>query len=111
MRGGAFGLGRSYPQHQAKAPPPIRETNHLEGRALPIRAQFSKSGDAIYALFCETRALANSALVVMKNTLPQSQQQFGVIGGPKRAAVRLGLNRTTLNNKMRKHGITRPRPE
>ena len=34
-----------------------------------------------------------------------------VIGGNAGAAVRLGLNRTTLNNRMRKLGITRPRPE
>src|SRR5215813_8006840 len=33
-----------------------------------------------------------------------------VIGGNAGAAVRLGLNRTTLNNRMRKLGITRPRP-
>ncbi len=33
-----------------------------------------------------------------------------VIGGPTGAAVRLGLNRTTLNNRLRKLGITRPRP-
>ena len=33
-----------------------------------------------------------------------------VIGGPTGAAVRLGLNRTTLNNRMRKLGIIRPRP-
>jgi len=33
-----------------------------------------------------------------------------VIGGPTGAAARLGLNRTTLNNRMRKLGITRPRP-
>jgi formate hydrogenlyase transcriptional activator len=33
-----------------------------------------------------------------------------VIGGPSGAAARLGLNRTTLNNRMRKLGITRPRP-
>lgn len=33
-----------------------------------------------------------------------------VIGGPAGAAARLGLNRTTLNNRMRKLGITRPRP-
>jgi formate hydrogenlyase transcriptional activator len=33
-----------------------------------------------------------------------------VIGGPAGAATRLGLNRTTLNNRMRKLGITRPRP-
>jgi formate hydrogenlyase transcriptional activator len=31
-----------------------------------------------------------------------------VIGGPKGAATRLGLNRTTLNHRMRKLGITRP---
>jgi formate hydrogenlyase transcriptional activator len=34
-----------------------------------------------------------------------------VIGGNAGAAVRLGLNRTTLNNRMRKLGITRPRPQ
>jgi formate hydrogenlyase transcriptional activator len=34
-----------------------------------------------------------------------------VIGGPTGAAARLGLNRTTLNNRMRKLGITRPRPQ
>ncbi len=32
-----------------------------------------------------------------------------VIGGPQGAAVRLGLNRTTLNTRMRKLGLTRPR--
>lgn len=34
-----------------------------------------------------------------------------VIGGPTGAAVRLGLNRTTLNHRMRKLGITRPQPQ
>ena len=34
-----------------------------------------------------------------------------VIAGPTGAAARLGLNRTTLNNRMRKLGITRPRPQ
>ena len=33
-----------------------------------------------------------------------------VIGGPTGAAARLGVPRTTLNNKMQKLGITRPRP-
>ena len=33
-----------------------------------------------------------------------------VIAGPTGAASRLGLNRTTLNNRMRKLGIARPRP-
>jgi formate hydrogenlyase transcriptional activator len=32
-----------------------------------------------------------------------------VIGGPAGAAARLGLNRTTLNNRLRKLGISRPR--
>jgi formate hydrogenlyase transcriptional activator len=32
-----------------------------------------------------------------------------VIGGPNGAAARLGLNRTTLNNRLRKLGIKRPR--
>lgn len=34
-----------------------------------------------------------------------------VIGGPNGAAARLGLNRTTLNHRMRKLGITRPQPQ
>lgn len=34
-----------------------------------------------------------------------------VIGGPAGAAARLGMNRTTLNNRLRKLGITRPRTE
>ncbi len=33
-----------------------------------------------------------------------------VIGGPTGAAARLGLNRTTLNHRMRKLGINRPQP-
>jgi formate hydrogenlyase transcriptional activator len=32
-----------------------------------------------------------------------------VIGGTAGAAARLGLNRSTLNNRMRKLGVTRPR--
>jgi formate hydrogenlyase transcriptional activator len=34
-----------------------------------------------------------------------------VIGGPSGAASRLGVNRTTLNHRMRKLGITRPLPQ
>jgi hypothetical protein len=33
-----------------------------------------------------------------------------VIGGPKGAAAKLGLNRTTLIHKMKKLGISRPPP-
>jgi formate hydrogenlyase transcriptional activator len=32
-----------------------------------------------------------------------------VVGGPEGAAAKLGLNRTTLQSKMRKLGISRPR--
>ena len=32
-----------------------------------------------------------------------------VIGGPKGAAARLGMNRSTLNSRLRKLGISRPR--
>ncbi|HEY2961101.1 MAG TPA: sigma 54-interacting transcriptional regulator [Pyrinomonadaceae bacterium] len=34
-----------------------------------------------------------------------------VIGGPAGAAARLGMNRTTLNHRMRKLGISRPQPQ
>ncbi len=34
-----------------------------------------------------------------------------VIGGPDGAAAQLGLNRSTLNARMRKLGIRRPRPQ
>jgi formate hydrogenlyase transcriptional activator len=34
-----------------------------------------------------------------------------VIGGPNGAAARLGLNRTTLNHRMRRLGISRPQPQ
>jgi formate hydrogenlyase transcriptional activator len=34
-----------------------------------------------------------------------------VIGGPSGAAARLGMNRTTLNHRMRKLGIVRPQPQ
>ena len=34
-----------------------------------------------------------------------------VIGGPTGAAARLGINRTTLNHRLRKLGITRPQPQ
>ena len=34
-----------------------------------------------------------------------------VIGGSRGAAVRLGLNRTTLINRMKKLGISRPKPD
>jgi formate hydrogenlyase transcriptional activator len=46
--------------------------------------------------------------VERRHILRVLQESNWVIGGPAGAAARLGLNRTTLNNRLRKLGITRP---
>jgi formate hydrogenlyase transcriptional activator len=46
--------------------------------------------------------------VERRHILSVLQESNWVIGGPNGAAARLGLNRTTLNNRLRKLGITRP---
>jgi formate hydrogenlyase transcriptional activator len=46
--------------------------------------------------------------VERRHILRVLQESKWVIGGPTGAAARLGLNRTTLNNRLRKLGITRP---
>ncbi|MBO0721481.1 MAG: sigma 54-interacting transcriptional regulator, partial [Blastocatellia bacterium] len=46
--------------------------------------------------------------VERRHILNVLQESNWVIGGPSGAAARLGLNRTTLNNRLRKLGITRP---
>jgi len=52
--------------------------------------------------------LRASERTLILNTLEEVRW---VIGGPKGAAARLGLKRTTLIHKMQKLGISRPRPE
>jgi formate hydrogenlyase transcriptional activator len=47
--------------------------------------------------------------VERRHILSVLQESNWVIGGPSGAAARLGVNRTTLNNRLRKLGITRPR--
>jgi formate hydrogenlyase transcriptional activator len=46
--------------------------------------------------------------VERRHILRVLQESNWVIGGPAGAAARLGLNRTTLNNRLRKLGISRP---
>ncbi len=47
--------------------------------------------------------------VEREHILRALRESSWVVGGPSGAAARLGLNRTTLNHRMRKLGITRPR--
>jgi formate hydrogenlyase transcriptional activator len=47
--------------------------------------------------------------VEREHILRTLQDSNWVIGGPTGAAARLGLKRTTLNNRIRKLGISRPR--
>ena len=49
------------------------------------------------------------AAVEHEHILRVLRESHWVIGGPTGAAARLGLKRTTLNHRMRKLGITRPR--
>jgi formate hydrogenlyase transcriptional activator len=57
----------------------------------------------------ELNGSATLEAVEREHILRVLQETNWVIGGPSGAAVRLGLNRTTLNNRLRKLGITRPR--
>jgi len=60
-----------------------------------------------------TRTNGSTALEVVErdHILRVLGESNWVIGGPTGAASRLGLNRTTLNHRMRKLGITRPQPQ
>jgi formate hydrogenlyase transcriptional activator len=55
--------------------------------------------------------LSSSTLesVEREHILRVLRESSWVIGGPNGAAARLGMNRTTLNNRLRKLGIARPR--
>jgi formate hydrogenlyase transcriptional activator len=62
-----------------------------------------------------TPAVANGAntleAVERDHILRVLSETRWVIGGPGGAAARLGMNRTTLNHRMRKLGISRPQPQ
>ena len=55
---------------------------------------------------------ANTLEAVERDHILRVLSETGwVIGGPGGAAARLGMNRTTLNHRMRKLGISRPQPQ
>jgi len=95
----------------------IRELQNLMERAVIL-----SRGSVLEVPLAELKRLGNGDLVnqlqgptmleeVEREHIMKVLRETGwVIGGPAGAATRLGLNRTTLNNRMRKLGIIRPRP-
>ena len=95
----------------------IRELQNLIERAVIL-----SRGSVLEVPLAELKRLGNGDLVnqlqgptmleeVEREHIMKVLRETGwVIGGSAGAATRLGLNRTTLNNRMRKLGITRPRP-
>ena len=95
----------------------IRELQNLTERAVIL-----SRGSVLEVPLGELRKPTNDLMVnqVVAVTLEAVEREHimkvlreagWVIGGNAGAAARLGLNRTTLNNRMRKLGITRPRPQ
>jgi len=95
----------------------IRELQNLIERAVIL-----SRGSVLEVPLGEIKKPANEILVnqagpvtleaVEREHIIRTLREAGwVIGGNGGAAARLGLNRTTLNNRMRKLGITRPRPQ
>ena len=95
----------------------IRELQNLIERAVILTR-----GTALEVPLSELKKSANGVLanqvgpisleaVEREHIIKVLREAGWVIGGNAGAAARLGLNRTTLNNRMRKLGITRPRPE
>ena len=58
-----------------------------------------------------TNGSTSLEVVEREHILRVLSESSWVIGGPAGAAARLGLNRTTLNHRMRKLGIARPQPQ
>ena len=95
----------------------IRELQNLIERAVIL-----SRGSVLEVPLGEIKKPANEILVnqtgpvtleaIEREHIIRTLREAGwVIGGNAGAAARLGLNRTTLNNRMRKLGITRPRPQ
>jgi formate hydrogenlyase transcriptional activator len=89
----------------------IRELQNLIERAVILTR-----GPVLEIPLAELKQPAKAAIyrtesleeVERRHILRVLQESNWVIGGPAGAAARLGLNRTTLNNRLRKLGITRP---
>jgi formate hydrogenlyase transcriptional activator len=91
----------------------IRELQNLIERAVILTR-----GTVLQIPLSELKQPAQSSDQTTSSTLESVEREHilrvlressWVIGGPNGAAARLGLNRTTLNNRLRKLGITRPR--
>jgi formate hydrogenlyase transcriptional activator len=97
----------------------IRELQNLieraviltRGTVLQIPLSELKQGAQSSADQSSSDQFSSSSLesVEREHILRVLRESSWVIGGPNGAAARLGMNRTTLNNRLRKLGITRPR--
>jgi formate hydrogenlyase transcriptional activator len=92
----------------------IRELQNLVERAVIL-----SRGRVLEVPLAELKQSANAAnhsdpatleAVERAHILRVLNETHWVIGGASGAAARLGINRTTLNNRLRKLNITRPRP-
>jgi formate hydrogenlyase transcriptional activator len=91
----------------------IRELQNLIERAVIL-----SRGSVLEVPLGELKSAKPETIQANSSTLESVERQHilrvlgeanWVIAGPTGAAARLGLNRTTLNNRMRKLGISRPR--
>jgi len=95
----------------------IRELQNLIERAVILSrssvlevplAELKQSGNG--SPVNQLQSPASLEAVERAHILKVLRETGWVIGGPAGAAARLGLNRTTLNHRMRKLGIKRPQP-
>ena len=96
----------------------IRELQNLieraviltRGRALEVPlAELRHSTNSVTPEIVDQTNTATLKDVEREHILHALRESSWVIGGPNGAAARLGMNRTTLNHRIRKLGITRPR--
>lgn len=92
----------------------VRELEHFIERAViltdgPVLRTLSSFRSQIAAEPTEPSKQPTLAEVERKYIVQVIRDANGIIGGPRGAAVRLGLKRTTLAAKMRKLGISRQR--
>jgi len=93
----------------------IRELQNLVERGVILT-----KGSSLEIPLTELKQASRNNLTSAANTLEAVERDHilrvlgeanWVIGGPSGAAARLGMNRTTLNHRMRKLGIFRPQPQ
>jgi len=95
----------------------IRELQNLIERAVilsrgsVLEVPLAELGQAANGVLANQVLPVKLEAVEREHILKVLRETGWVIGGHAGAATRLGLNRTTLNNRLRKLGISRPRPE